>query len=123
MTISAPDLAITVIPDTHVCLLVSDRCVMLRCNMTSDLHIEPPTSSSVPNRQAEDREHPTPTQIYRAKVYRAKGSDGWIVEPPRDLVSSTDKAVFFGARAQQLALIHAYEKFGNARFFPYSGDR
>jgi hypothetical protein len=96
---------------------------MLRCNMTSNLHINPPSSSPVPNRQTDNREHPTPTQIYRAKVYRAKGSDGWIVEPPRDLVSSIEKTEFFGTRAQQLALTYAYEKFGNARFFPYSVER
>jgi hypothetical protein len=29
--------------------------------------------------------------------------------------------IFTGIHAQQLALTYAYEKFGNARFFPYSG--
>jgi hypothetical protein len=72
-----------------------------------------------------DEERPAPAQIFRSKVYRSKDDKcGWIVEPPRNLTSTEGKMTFKGSKAQQLALTYAYEKFGNARFFPYpEGDR
>ena len=65
------------------------------------------------------KQHATPAQVFRSKVYRAQEDHSWIVEPPRDVASSVNKIVFTGPRAQQLALTYAYETYGNARFFPY----
>jgi hypothetical protein len=64
-------------------------------------------------------ERSAPSQVFRSRVYRAQEGDDWIVEPPRDMVSAVDKMIFTGPSAQQRALTHAFEKFGNARFFPY----
>lgn len=60
-----------------------------------------------------------PTQVFRSKVYRAEEADSWVVEPPRDKLPIEDKIIFTGPQAQKLALTYAYERFGNARFFPY----
>ena len=56
-----------------------------------------------------------PPQVYRA----AHNPDHWVVKSPGTTTSATEKIVFKGAQAQHRALIHAYEKFGSARFFPY----
>jgi hypothetical protein len=92
---------------------------MLHRNMT-------PTSSDEPVRlvpvllehSANDGRLPMP-QVFWSKVYLATDASGWIVEPPRDLVSAVDTMVFKGPQAQQQALTYAYQTFGNARFFPY----
>jgi hypothetical protein len=96
-------------------------CVMLRRNMAPSPHENLESSIPPPLVQMADdaRSATSQPQAFRSKVYRAKEPDGWVVEPPRDMVSAVDKVVFTEPRAQQLALTYAYEKFGNARFFPY----
>ena len=91
---------------------------MLRRNMTPDPHQD---ASTVPPALIDPvaDQYSAPAQVFRCKVYRSPDAHCWIVEPPRDLVSAVDKAVFAGPRAQHLALTYAYERFGNARFFPY----
>ena len=85
----------------------------------SDDHLspgsEPPAQTAIERRLA-------PPQVYRSKVYRSEEANGWIVEPPRDVASTVAKMVFTGTQAQRLALTYAYERFGNARFFPYSAE-
>jgi hypothetical protein len=97
----------------------ADCHVTLRCNMppSSDHRIEHSVGKPLAH-PADDRVS-APPQVFRSKVYRAKQTEDWIVEPPRDRVSVMGKMVFTGPRAQQLALTFAYETFGNARFFPY----
>jgi hypothetical protein len=96
-------------------------CVMLRRNMAPICHENLESSIPPPLDQVADdaRSATSQPQAFRSKVYRAKAPDDWVVEPPRDMVSTVNKVVFTGPRAQQLALTYAYEKFGNARFFPY----
>lgn len=97
---------------------------MLHCIMTPSSHSDPESSVPAPLDHVEDDQRSAPAQVYRSKVYPAKDVNDWIVEPPRDKVAAEGKTVFTGARAQHLALTYAYERFGNARFFPYSdGDR
>jgi hypothetical protein len=93
--------------------------------MTQNPHDDPASSPPVPVDHGADEQSPALAQVYRSKVYRSKDDKcGWIVEPPRNLTSTVGKMTFNGAKAQQLALTYAYEKFGNARFFPYpEGDR
>ena len=99
--------------------LSTTNCVMLRCNMTLNNLNDPTDSNSTANGVAEGEHLVPPPQVYRCKVYRDDNVNGWIVEPPRDRLQSERKMVFTGARSQQQALTYAYEKFGNARFFPY----
>ena len=106
-------------------LILAANCVIVRRNMTQNPHDDPASSPPVPVDHVADEQRLAPAQVYRSKVYRSKDdSEGWIVEPPRNLTSTVGKMAFKGAKAQQLALTYAYEKFGNARFFPYpEGDR
>jgi hypothetical protein len=92
---------------------------MLHRNMTPSSDETPQSSLSAPMNHLADHHLSAPSQVFRSKVYRANEGDDWIVEPPRNMVSVVDKAVFTGPRAQHLALTYAYETFGNARFFPY----
>jgi hypothetical protein len=92
---------------------------MLRRTMTANIPHEPESPVSVPAESLVDELPSASAQVFRSKVYRAKEAHDWIVEPPRDMLSAMDRMVFTGPRAQHLALTYAYEKFGNARFFPY----
>ena len=92
---------------------------MLRRNMAANAHDDPESPASVSVDREADEPRSVQEQVFRSKVYRAGETDGWIVEPPRNMVSSVGKMVFTGPQAQHLALTYAYEKFGNARFFPY----
>jgi hypothetical protein len=93
---------------------------MLQCSMATHDHDDLANSSPAATGRMEDDQHSAPPQVYRSKVYPANEGEDWIVEPPRNMLSTIDKIVFTGSRAQQLALTYAYERFGNARFFPYS---
>lgn len=93
---------------------------MLHCNMIRHDHDDLANPSPVTSGSTDDDLASTEPQIYRSKVYRANEGDDWIVEPPQNMLSEIDKMVFTGSRAQHLALTYAYERFGNARFFPYS---
>jgi hypothetical protein len=85
---------------------------MLHCNMTQSSHSDSASSLTTPvDRVADDRRSAS------AQVYRI--NEVWIVEPPQDMASTTDKMIFTGSQAQQLSLTYAFERFGNARFFPY----
>jgi hypothetical protein len=90
---------------------------MLLRNMSVEPDHHRRSVAALPDHTIDDRV--APEQVFRAKVYRAKQTEDWIVEPPRDRVADVDKMVFTGPQAQQLALTFAYETFGNARFFPY----
>jgi hypothetical protein len=106
-------------------LTLAANFTIVRRSMTQNPHDDPAISPPVPLDHVADEQSLVPAQIYRSKVYRSKDNlEGWIVEPPRNLRSTVGKTAFSGARAQELALTYAYEKFGNARFFPYpEGDR
>jgi hypothetical protein len=95
------------------------NCVMLRCSMTFNNLDDPSGSPPITTGSVEGDRPPSPPQVYRSKVYRDEIVNGWIVEPPRDRIQFEGKMVFTGSRAQQQALTYAYERFGNARFFPY----
>ncbi len=97
-------------------------CAMLRRTMTPTEVDDPPRPGSEPPGEVVNERRSPPPQVYRSKVYRSKEANGWIVEPPRDMASTVGKMVFTGTQAQHLALTYAYETFGNARFFPYSGE-
>jgi hypothetical protein len=92
---------------------------MLRRTMAVNTDDDPASPAPAPANPATDEAVSAAPQVFRSKVYRAKELHGWVVEPPRDMMSVADKRVFTGPRAQQLALTYAYETFGNARFFPY----
>lgn len=92
---------------------------MLHCNMTIRSDDDPVSPDPVPPAPgADDKPWPSP-QAFSSKVYPSTDATGWIVEPPRDLASVEDNMIFRGPTAQRQALTYAYEKFGNARFFPY----
>jgi hypothetical protein len=92
---------------------------MLHRNMTPCTHEASESRLPAPPDYMVDEPRPARSQVFRSKVYRAKETHDWIVEPPRDRASAVDIKVFTGPRAQQLALTYAYEEYGNARFFPY----
>jgi len=92
---------------------------MLHCNMTITSDDDPISPGPVqPAPDADDKSLPSP-QVFSSKVYPSTDATGWIVEPPRDLASVEDNMIFRGPTARHEALTYAYEKFGNARFFPY----
>lgn len=87
--------------------------------MTQNQHDDPTRSLPMPVDHVADEQRPGPAHVYRSK----DDLNHWIVEPPRHLPSTIGKIAFKGVKAQQEALTYAYEKYGNARFFPYSeGD-
>jgi hypothetical protein len=92
---------------------------MLHRNMTPCTHQASTSCVPAPPDHVVGEPRPARSQVFRSKVYRAKETHDWIVEPPRDRISAEDIKVFTGPRAQQLALTYAYEEYGNARFFPY----
>ena len=51
-------------------------------------------------------------------VYPSPGSPGeWVVESP--VLDDSPSTLFNGPNAMNMALLYAYETFGNARFFPF----
>jgi hypothetical protein len=89
---------------------------MLRRNMTQNFQHDPAHTSPASVGGTEyNRCSPPPL------VYRAADEDKWVVEPPGAIEGSGETTVFTGSRAKELALTYACERFGKARFFPYSG--
>ena len=80
--------------------------------MTLNPNDDPASSPPAAMGRMEDEPRSAPAHVYRA-------DEVWIVEPPRDMASTIDKTIFTGSQAQKLALTYAFERFGNARFFPY----
>ena len=95
---------------------------MLQRTMPRIIQNSPEKFGPVPADQVDDECLAPHTQVFRSKVYPADDGESWIVEPPRDQTSSVSKMTFSGLRGQQRALTHAFETFGNARFFPYQTD-
>jgi hypothetical protein len=92
---------------------------MLRRNMTASPQKDPEALPPAPSDTVAEGAHSATSQVFRSKVYCDGEAQTWIVEPPRDKMSTVGKMIFTGPRAQQRALTYAYETFGNARFFPY----
>jgi hypothetical protein len=86
---------------------------MLHCTMATSVPRDLVYPSPSQDWLEEGRRLPPP------RVYRAADAEDWVVEPVYEAASSGGTMVFTGSEAQHRALCYAYERFGNARFFPY----